>query len=249
MKLRIRQPPVGTPIGPRPGHSTKRHVGLDMEVGRRQPHRQLIYFRDPLDGRKHLAGEPVDCHRRGRSVAHGQPLRVAGDAIVQFVVHRNPESPKRRFRNQQRRRLKIEPQSHSPRRPLDPGRMMTHAFPRHAFLGDSDLMTHEAECLGPRFELPFPFGPKKGVVRLSLKSPDLESFAVELHHGFRFHPADQGLAANAVLQSNRGRVGLNANNAPQQTVVENELGAIRSNLNPRPIRRWIDQPIRICSTA
>jgi hypothetical protein len=78
---------------------------------------------------------------------------------------------------------------------------------------------------------------------------DLESFAVELHHGFRLHPADQGLAANAVLQSNRGRVGLNANDAPQQTVVENELGAIRGNLNSRPIRRRIDQPIGISSTG
>ena len=87
MKLRIRQPPIGTPIGPCPGHSTKRHVGLDMEVGRRQPHRQLIHFRDPLDGRKHLARKTVDRHRRGRSVAHGQPLRVAGNAVVQFVVH------------------------------------------------------------------------------------------------------------------------------------------------------------------
>ena len=127
--------------------------------------------------------------------------------------------------------------------------MMTHAFPRHAFLRDSDLMAHKAKRLGPGFELPFPFGPKEGVVRLSLKPPDLESFAVEFHHGFGLHPADQGLAANAVLQSNRGRVGLNANDAPQQTVVENELGAIRGNLNSRPIRRRIDQPIGISSTG
>ena len=127
--------------------------------------------------------------------------------------------------------------------------MMPHLLPRHAFLRDSNLMTHEAKRLGPRFELPLPFGSEEGVVGLPLKTSDLESFAVELHHGFRLHPADQGLAANAILQRNRSRVRLDANNTPQQTVVENELGAIRSNLNPCPIRRWIDQPIRICSTG
>ena len=87
MEFRIGQPPVGTPIGSRPGHSPERHVGLDMEVGRRQPDRQLIHFRNPLDRREHLAGEPVDRHRRGRCVAHGQPLRITGEAVVQFVVH------------------------------------------------------------------------------------------------------------------------------------------------------------------
>ena len=110
-------------------------------------------------------------------------------------------------------------------------------------------MAHKAKRLGPRFELPLPFGSEEGVVGLPLKTPDLESFAVELHHGFRLHPADQGLAANAILQRNRSRIGLNANDAPQQTVVENELGAIRGNLNPRPIRRRIDQPIGISSTG
>ena len=127
--------------------------------------------------------------------------------------------------------------------------MVTHAFPRHAFLRHPDLMAHVAERRRPRFELSFPFRPQEGVVGLPLQAADLESLSVQLHHRFGLHPTDQRFAADLVFQRHRGCIGLNANDALEQTVFENHLRAIGSHVHPGSIRRRIDEPIRARGTG
>ena len=242
VEIGIGEPSIGSAIGAGDEHAAEGHVGFDMDVGRKPAFAEFVDFGEPFDGGEKFAGIGVEADGAVGGIGDGDPLGVAGQTVVEFVMDGDPDAAC----GAGIRTLEVESEGDSGRGPGGTGVVMTDPFPGEAFGGFASLETDELEGGGIVGEGADPFGAEEGVVGLALQTADFETLAVEGDDSFGFDAAQDRFTRDEVVEGDGGGVGLDAEDAADEPIGQFDLTCFGAGQDLGRVGGGIQEPIDRC---